>query len=98
MKSKEHSNLTLQRALEILFHETKRSGKRQELMDKVGDKMYDNLCVLGFIADGATIDPKTKKRVRVWAVTNKPNLFHDIEREQSKREIQFFNKYIEFPE
>ena len=96
MKNKEYNSLTLQQTLEILFHGMKRNGTRQELMERVGEDMYNKLCILGFIAEGATINPKTKKRIRVWKATNKPNLFDKIKREQSEKEIQFLNRQIEF--
>jgi hypothetical protein len=96
MKSKENISLTLQQALDILFHKMKRNGTRQELLERVGEEMYDKLCVLEFIGEGATIDPKTKKRIRVWKATNKPNLFDKISRTQSEQEIQFLNKQLEF--
>ena len=85
---------TLQEALAIIFRD--RQGKRSALIEKVGRDMYKKLCVLGFITDGATIDPKTKNCIRVWQTTNNPNLFEKIEREQSEQEIQFLNKQIEF--
>jgi hypothetical protein len=90
------SSLTFQQTLGLLFHEMKRAGKRKELESKIGKSMYSKLCVLGFITEGSTIDPETKERIRVWKVTNKPNLFDKIAREQSEQEVQFLNRQIEF--
>ena len=84
---------TLQEALGIIFRD--RQGKRNMLREEVGKDMYEKLCVLGFITDGTTIDPKTKNCIRVWRTTNKPNLFEKIKREQSEQEIQFLNKHID---
>ena len=86
--------MTLQQALEKIFYD--RHGIRNVLREEVGNDMYEKLCVLGFITDGTTIDPETKKCIRVWKTTNKPNLFEKIKREQSEQEIQFLNKHIEF--
>ena len=91
-----NSNLTLQGALDILFHKMGKNGRRDELRSRVGSEMYDKLLILGFIADGSTINPVTKERIRVWKKTNKPNLFDEITREQSEEEIQFLNRHMAF--
>ena len=85
---------TLQQALEIISRD--RHGKRDVLSEEVGSDNYKTLCVLGFITDGTTFDPETSERIRVWEITNRPNLFAKIKREPSEKEIQFLNKYLEF--
>ena len=85
---------TLQQALEIISRN--RHGRRDVLNADVGSDNYKTLCILGFITDGTTIDPVTKDCIRVWEITNRPNLFAKIKREPSEKEIQFLNKYIEF--
>lgn len=69
---------SIKEALEIVTNELQGSGKRDDLARRIGEPMYDKLCALGYITQGVTVDwaeQGAPKRVRVWQLTEKPDLF-----------------------
>jgi hypothetical protein len=84
MTEEHSSNMTIQRALQIA-REMGNKGTVYGLISQIGNEMYDKLRTLGYIFQGATID-KDNKRVPVWKLTNKLDLFEEIKREPTLKE------------
>lgn len=69
---------SIKEALEIITNELHGSGERNKLTQRIGNSMYDKLCALGYITQGVTVALHKQghpQRVRVWQLTNKPDLF-----------------------
>lgn len=80
---------SIKEALEIITNELQRSGKRDQLTRRIGEPMYDKLCALGYITQGVTVDFSEQgslKRVRVWQLTDKPDLFKRISEAPTEEE------------
>ena len=69
------SYLTIREALEITSKTT--DNTRDGLIELIGKNMFDTLCQLGYITEGATINLKEKKRIAVWKRTDQPSPYDE---------------------
>ena len=82
-----YSNITFEEALKIISEKMNGRGTRVELINAIGAEMYNKLCVLGFITQGATIDVNNNfERIRVWKLTKISNLFEEMRRKPTEEE------------
>ena len=81
----EYGNITFEEALKIIAE--LQSGKRKDLIDKIGKEMCESLGRLGYITQGSTFD-ENGYRVPVWKKTKKISLFDFLQKEYSEEEKQ----------
>jgi hypothetical protein len=77
--------LTVKDALQIVSQTT--DDTRSGLIGLIGKAMYEMLCRLGYITEGATIDTKRKVRKAVWKRTEKPNPYDILDASKPVKEI-----------
>ena len=79
-----YRNMSIQEALEIIDC-MGGSGKRDELIECIGETLLEKLNILGYITHGVTLNEEGE-RVRVWQLTSKRNLYKIIDEPLSEDE------------
>ena len=80
------SHLTIRDALKIAS-DPKTDKTRAGLVKLIGEDLFDSLCRLGYITQGATIDLKKGERVAVWKRTDRPNPYDILDDEIPQKRL-----------